>query len=108
MKSLILLFIAFLISSLVLAQDSLMHTNVEAQGIYTTNDQVPFWLRSIKLEVFRCRELRPVLSDVSEGIIAQIEENLLTGEPGLKAVVISGAKQMETSLKLMENCWSAF
>jgi hypothetical protein len=28
------------------AQYSLVHFNIEAQAIYTSNDQVPFWLRS--------------------------------------------------------------
>lgn len=46
MKLFYLLILSFLISASALAQDSLMHFNVESQAIYTTNDQVPFWLRS--------------------------------------------------------------
>jgi hypothetical protein len=46
MKTFYLVIFAFLISTSVLAQDSLMHFNVESQATFTTNDQVPFWFRS--------------------------------------------------------------
>jgi hypothetical protein len=40
------LVLSFLVSISGFAQDSLLHISVEADAIYTSNDQVPFWFRS--------------------------------------------------------------
>ncbi|MDB5019839.1 MAG: capsule assembly protein Wzi, partial [Pedobacter sp.] len=41
-----LLIVLLLFPTSSFAQDSLLHFNIEAQSIYTSNDQVTFWLRS--------------------------------------------------------------
>jgi hypothetical protein len=40
------LIVLLLFSTSSFAQDSLLHFNIEAQSIYTSKDQVPFWVRS--------------------------------------------------------------